>query len=94
MLVTRGGQTPGQMAQTGRRLDAGVFRRGGGVREWPLGVQMDGRGPLRDEGTRPRRLVQVEWSETAQNGGGDHSHCGRHSDVERSSVAGLSRSNG
>ena len=68
------------MAQTGRRLNAGGNRHGGGLRDRSSGHQKRGGGHLRVARARPHRAVQAAVAMAARsNGNGDK--CGGRSSV-------------
>ena len=58
MSVTQGRSNPGQMAQTGRRLNAGGNRHGGGLRDRSSGDHSGGGEALRVAGRAPRLPVE------------------------------------
>ena len=63
MSMTQGrvkqGSNPGQLAGVDPRLIAGEARDGGGIRVSSHGDQIEGRGHLRNEETRPHRMVRA-----------------------------------
>ena len=58
MSLTQGRSNPGQMAQTGRRLNAGGNRHGGGLRDLSSGDHSGGGEALRVAGRAPRLPVE------------------------------------